>query len=233
MLLAAAWPAPVDRVLIEADGSGGVVGPRYGLAVEPGVSGLVSQVRRGSFGPGFEMVSVARLLRRPSADEEGLWVVPAPLSAHESKSVWQEHARAAAMAVANDTRIWIADCGRVWPGSPVEQLLTSSYLNVIVSDDSIPALVVLQARVQASPGKVAVIVVGKSKYTATELEGFTGADLLWKVPYQDSLAERVGQLATEGRAGRRSKLWKSALEISHTLAADAGAILQYERAAGA
>ena len=56
LLLAAAWPAAVDaeRVVVEADLDGGVLGARYGLGVDPGVVSLIAALapQRGSRGAG-------------------------------------------------------------------------------------------------------------------------------------------------------------------------------------
>jgi hypothetical protein len=48
LLLAAAWPAEfdVERAVLEADVSGGVIGARYGLGVEPGAVSLTAALRR-------------------------------------------------------------------------------------------------------------------------------------------------------------------------------------------
>ena len=48
LLLAAAWPPEydVDRVVVEADCDGGVVGARYGFGVDPGVVSLIASLRR-------------------------------------------------------------------------------------------------------------------------------------------------------------------------------------------
>jgi hypothetical protein len=210
-------------VVVEADGSGGVISARYDLPVEPSVTELLSNVRRGRFQDGFDMESAARLLRRPGTAEEALWVVPSPLSSHDAQGAWKALAKPAADAMLSDSRLWIADCGRVWAGSPSEVLVASAPLNVIVSDQSIPSLIVLQSRVQAIPGRVALIVVGRTKHSVNELQAFTGADLVWTVPYFKSLAERAGQLASESKRGRRTKVWQTALAISHALSNEVAA----------
>jgi hypothetical protein len=223
LILAAAWPHNADRVVVEADGSGGVISARYDLPVEPSVTELLSNVRRGRFQDGFNMDSTARLLRRPGPAEEALWVVPSPLSSHEAQGAWRTLAKPAADAMLGDSRLWIADCGRVWAGSPAEVLVASAPLNIIVSDQSIPSLIVLQSRIEAIPGRVALIVVGKTKHSVSELLAFTGADLVWRVPYFRSLAERAGQLASESKRGRRTKVWQTALSISHELSKELAA----------
>ncbi len=227
LMLTAAWPHSADRVLVEADGSGGVVSARYDLPIEPSVTDLLTNVRRGRLQEGFQMEAVARLLRRPGAAEEALWVVPAPLSSHDAQGAWKSLAKPAADAMLADNRLWVADCGRVWAGSPAEVMVASAPLNIVISDQSIPSLIVLQSRVQAIPGKVGLIVVGKTKHTVNELLGFTGADYAWKVPYFSALAERAGQLASETKRGRRSKAWQTALSISHELAGELATISQF------
>ena len=48
VLLAAAWPPEfqIERVVLEADPAGGVLGARYGLGVEPGVAAFLASLRR-------------------------------------------------------------------------------------------------------------------------------------------------------------------------------------------
>ncbi len=219
LLAAAAWPHNGDRILVEADGSGGIIGARYELPVQPGSADLVSTLRRGFIHEGFGLEATGRLLMEPDEGRPGgLWAVPSPVAGRDVLASWSELAHPVADAMRNDWRLWIADCGRVWAGSPFELLLTTADLNIVISDDTVPSLVVLRSRVQAIPGTVAVLVVGQARHSEEELLGFTGADLLWKVPYFKSLAARAGQLSAGGGSARRSREWKTALHITHALA---------------
>lgn len=219
LILATAWPEQADRILVEADGSGGVFGSRYDVPLEPGASRLVSFARRGRFDDTLDLNQIARQLKRTDSGDHGLWVVPAPLSSHESLDAWRTMVVPTAEAMQRDDRLWLADCGRVWHGAPAEALLTVAPLNVVVSDGTMPSLLVLKSRVEAIPNRVAVLVVGSMKYSTDDLVQFTGADYVWNVPYIKRLDALAAEFSTSARA-RRSKIWRTALDIAHTLATD-------------
>ena len=219
LALATAWPHQHDRVLVEADCSGGVFGCRYDVPLEPGSAELVSQARRARFDDPLELSSFARHIRTTENHGSELWVVPSPLSSHEALDVWRAMSAPAAEAMHHDDRLWLADCGRVWHRSPVEPLLAIATLSIIVSDGSMPSLLVLRSRVESLPNRTAVIVVGDMQYSTDELLDFTGADYVWNVPRVKRLDALAADFATGGRA-RRTKTWRTALTIAHTLAAD-------------
>ncbi len=217
LTLATAWPHSHDRVLVEADCSGGVFGGRYDVAVEPGSAELVSQARRGRFDSDLDLTRFARHVRTSESRDSELWVVPSPLSSHESLDVWRAMAAPTAEAMAHDDRLWLADCGRVWHRSPVEALLAIAPLSIVVSDHTMPSLLVLKARIESLPHQTAIIVVGDMQYTTDDLIDFTGADYVWNVPFVRRLDSLAAEFATSGRA-RRSRTWRTALGITQTLA---------------
>lgn len=219
LTLATAWAHPHDRVLVEADCSGGVFGGRYDVAIEPGSAELVSQARRGRFEPDLDLSRFARHVRTSESRDSRLWVVPSPLSSHEALDVWRAMATPAAEAMLHDDRLWLADCGRVWHRSPVEALLAIAPLSVVVSDGSMPSLLVLRARIESLPHRAAIIVVGDMQYTTDDLIEFTGADYVWNVPHVNRLDSLAAEFATSGRA-RRSRTWRTALGIAQTLATE-------------
>ena len=182
LTLATAWPHAHDRVLVEADCSGGVFGSRYDVAIEPGSAELVSQARRGRFDADVDLGGFARHVRTAESRDSELWVVPTPLSSHEALDVWRAMAGPAAEAMLFDDRLWLADCGRVWHRSPAEALLAAAPLSIVVTDGSMPSLLVLKARVESLPNATAILVVGDTQYSTDDLIAFTGADYVWNVP---------------------------------------------------
>lgn len=216
LMLASAWPHHTDRVLVEADCSGGVVSVRYDIPVEPGVGDLVALARTGEFSH-FGMDTVARLLREATDSESAVWVSPAPLLAHESNAIWATLAKPAASSMVTDPRLWLADCGRVWPGAATEALLMGANLNIVVSDAAVESLVVLQSRVRSMPAPVVVLVVGSTRHSEDELQEFTGAFKVWKVPYLRSLSSEVAGFTLATRRGRHSKAWRTTLAIANAL----------------
>ena len=219
LTLATAWPSVGDRVLVEADCSGGVFGARYDVAIEPGAADLVSTARRGRFDDDLELSRFSRQVK--SGDDQGssLWVVPEPLSSHEALDVWRAMALPTAEAMLSDSRLWIADCGRVWHRSPTESLLAIAPLSIVVSDSSMPSLLVLKARIESLPNRTAIVVIGETQYSTDDLLAFTGAEYVWNVPHVRRLEALAAEFSSSSRA-RRSKIWRTALNISHTLSAD-------------
>ena len=206
-------------MLVEADCSGGVFGGRYDVAIEPGSAELVSQARRGRLDPDIDLAGFARHVRTSESRDSELWVVPSPLSSHEALDVWRAMAGQAADAMLHDDRLWLADCGRVWHRSPIEALLAVAPLSIVVSDGSMPSLLVLKSRIESLPNRTAIIVVGDMSYSTDDLINFTGADYVWNVPHVKKLDALAAEFATSGRA-RRSRTWRTALAITQTLAVD-------------
>ena len=73
VLLAAAWPPEfqIERVVLEADPAGGVLGARYGLGVEPGVAAFLASLRRND----AELLDVEPFARMV---DNHVWVMPEP-----------------------------------------------------------------------------------------------------------------------------------------------------------
>src|SRR3954447_20330643 len=96
LLLGAAWPPALgsERVVLEADVSGGVLGARYGLGVEPGAVSLLASLRRDG-----DAVEVEGRGRRVA---DGVWVVPGPEAAEQAAAVWGPTAEAVAPRLADD-----------------------------------------------------------------------------------------------------------------------------------
>jgi hypothetical protein len=219
LLTAAAWPQAfdVERVVLEADLDGGVLGARYGLGVEPGVAGLVAAVRRHAGGTDLDMTAFARHM------PDGVWVVPEPESAEQCAVVWSSASTVdgvAAVAAADD-RIWIIDVGRlrgVGVGAPV---IARSALTVVLCRNAQEDLVQVPARVavlQRLGAAVGVMVVGKTAYHRDELAQFFGTGLLWQVEATNDLSALAGAVLSNNRRARRTLLWRSALEVAAGMA---------------
>lgn len=218
LMLGLAWPHPEDRVLVEADPVGGVLGPRYDVPLQPGVASLLSATRAGRFEPSFELSSAASLLRPGDGDSGGLWVAPGLMAADEALAAWRAVAAPAAAAMSRDTRLWLVDCGRPWPGSPVEALTAAAALNLVVTDGSLGSLVALRSRL-AVLGRVGLLVVGDLDYPLDEVTAYAGTPFVWTLPWADDLAGLAGQLVGPRRRARQTKPWRRAIEVAHELAA--------------
>ena len=219
LLTAAAWPQAfgVQRVVLEADLDGGVLGARYGLGVDPGVAGLVAAVRRHGVGSELELSAFARQL------PDGVWVVPAPESAEQCSVVWSSTTAVDGVAsfAAADDRVWIVDAGRVRAAGVAAPFVARSALAVVVCRDAQEDLVQVPSRVAALQrlgAAVGVLVVGKPPYHRDELVQFFGSGLLWQVEASKDLIGVAGAVVGNNRRARRTLVWRSALEVAAGIA---------------
>jgi hypothetical protein len=233
LLLAAAWPASfdVERVVVEADIDGGVLGARYGFGVDPGVVSLIAALRR-SDDRAVAVDEHARLVG------DGLWVLPGPESGEQARAVWTGTADSVAARLAEDERVWLVDAGRLDAASPVLPLAQLARLSIVVCGGGHEDLVQVPARVATLAGhaeSVGVMVVGKTSHTTGELAGFFDTVLVWQVGASDDLDGLAGAALAGGR-GRRSWLWRTALDVAarvadvaHTDPDAVGSVIDRER----
>jgi hypothetical protein len=223
LLLAAAWPSDIgaDRVVLEADPAGGVLGARYGWGVEPGVVALVTQLRRDSGGRTFSIQGAERKLG------DGVSVVPGPETADRARRIWQSEAGTVAPRLAGDARVWFVDVGRVHDGDPTAAFVDESTMFILVSGGRPEDLVQVPARLQALRRRcdsVALLVNGPCAYGVDELTAFSDADMVWLAKETGDLVDDAVNALTDSRSRRRSWLWRRALEISSAIAAQAAQV---------
>ena len=216
LLLAAAWPSAfdVDRVVIEADLDGGVLGARYGFGVDPGVVSFIAALRRSDADGRVEVSGHGRAMGG------GVWVVPGPETGEQARAVWAGTAEGVAARLAADDRLWVVDVGRIGAGSPTLPLVRRATLAVVVSRSSHEDFVQVPTRVGTLHDHVAqvgVIVVGKSAHQVDDLSAFFGTGLIWMVGASDELREVAGAALVGGRA-RRSWLWRTAVNVAADVA---------------
>jgi MinD-like ATPase involved in chromosome partitioning or flagellar assembly len=214
LLLGAAWPGPTstDRVVLEADPAGGVLGARYGLGVDPGVVSLIAALRR------TDRIDVDAQGRQMAS---GLCVVPGPESGEQARAVWQGSTETVAGRLAADERVWLVDAGRLDAGSPVVPFGWLSTLTVLVCGPALEDLVQVPSRVawlHSHGARVGVLVVGAAGHDTTELGEFFGTGLVWSVRADNDLVAVVGAVLSGAVKARRSWAWRTALDLAATIA---------------
>jgi MinD-like ATPase involved in chromosome partitioning or flagellar assembly len=214
LLLGAAWPDPTstDRVVLEADTAGGVLGARYGFGVDPGVVSLIASLRRTDR---IDINSQGRILAN------GLSVVPGPESGEQARAVWQGSTDTVATRLAEDERVWLVDAGRLDAGSPTVSFGWLSTFTVLVVGPSMEDLVQVPSRVawlHSHGARVAVLVVGAAGHDTSELSEFFGTGLVWSVRADKDLVSVVGAVLSGGVKARRSWAWRTALDLAATIA---------------
>lgn len=218
MLLASAWPDDYgfDRVVLEASTSGGVLGARYGLGVEPGCASLVAAVRRRSDDGVLDVAEFGRLV------SDGCWVVPASESSERAHALWSASHNAAevASAIERDDRVWFVDAGRTDPGGPLRPFISGSSLSIVVCGSTHEDLVQVPTRVAAQQydaSAVGVLIVGRPAYDRGDLGEFFGTGLVWTVDASKNLVGLVGAVASRRRA-RATIVWRQAVELAADIA---------------
>lgn len=126
LALAAAWPAR-RRLVIEADPAGGDLGPWLGLPPAPGLTGLAAAARH-DHGSGVAWCHAHQL-------PGGLNLVVAPAGAEQSAACLATLAGngsgiVASLAAGPETVI--ADCGRLYPGSPALDIAAQAEVTLLM-----------------------------------------------------------------------------------------------------
>lgn len=217
VLLGAAWPPEfeTERVVVEADLDGSVMGARFGIGVDPGTSSLVSAARRASGQP-LELSDIGRRVD-PLA-----WLIPGPESAEASRQLWTSPGVSdnVADAAARDDRLWFFDVGRAGPSDHAGAIFERAAMSVLLCRPDHEFLVQVPARVAAMKRAkcfTGVIVVGKPSFGLDELSGFFGADRTWVTADSDDLVVVSRKVWGERRV-KRSQCWRSAVSVATDIA---------------
>jgi len=215
LLLAAAWPGEfdVERAVLEADVSGGVIGARYGLGVEPGAVSLTAALRRTEGSVPVE--PHGRWLAG------GVWVVPGPENAEQAAALWENSAEAVGDRLAADSRMWFVDVGRLLPSPPERMFAARAMFTVLVTRATTEHLVSIPSRVAAlrrsCGGRLGVLVVGRVAHSLDELRAFFGVQEVWSVAKSNDIRADVGAVLDGRPRARRSVVWRDALDCSARL----------------
>lgn len=181
--LAARWPAPHRRVLVEADPSGGDLATRFSLESTPGLLSLAAAARRS--------VNPALVWQHAQALPGGLSVITAPPDADRARNALSALTRDPAAeagivrAAANvpDT-VLIVDCGRIDTGSPTLSIVRAADAMVLLTGAHADDLAHLPRRLPAigrwSPHPV-LLLVGDG-YSPAEVARELGVVPLGRVP---------------------------------------------------
>lgn len=220
LALAAAWPDAPRRLLVEADPSGGDLGLWLGLPADTGLAGLAAAARN-RHDPGLpwqharELPGGTHLITAPAGAEQAA----ACVTALAGTSLPRE--------LADRPEPVLADCGRLYPGSPALPLAAAASLTLLVVRPRVSELAHLEPRIrgleQAGLNLALVLVLGERsqppepEYPAGEITAALG------VPVQASLPadpRAVGQLvrhAGDPGPARRQPLLAEAAAVTRAL----------------
>ncbi len=114
LALAACWPPPMTRLLVECDPAGGDLAVRFQLPLSPGLISLAAQAR----GPANVKLLAEHAQRLPG----GLRVLGAPPGTEQARAAVRTLANAGGID-ATDGAVVVVDCGRLDPDSPALPLV--------------------------------------------------------------------------------------------------------------
>lgn len=149
-------------LLIEADPDGGSIAARLELALKPGLMELAGAARTG--------IDVDDLWRFAQPSSVGVAVIVAHPAAEQTCAALRAARAHIASAAALLCVTVVIDIGRVRPGSPALGFAASADHTVIVSDNSVEAIVSLTHRATLLEGCVAPVVVLNQAYPYSVLD---------------------------------------------------------------
>jgi hypothetical protein len=198
-----------EVVAVEADPDGNDLATTYDLGQSPGLVSLAAAARRGASSVGVVDEHARHL-------PDGLAVVPGPVAAEDATAAVTSIASRIAGLVAADRRLWCCDLGRLGAGSPALPIAVGSAYTVLVCRPTRTEALALPSRVAtlSSAGcRLGLVVVGKGPYRPAEVAAHAGVELVGSMPWARD-AEDLVAAAVADRRGRRSLLWRAAVEIA-------------------
>jgi hypothetical protein len=218
--LAACWPQPWQRLLVEADPAGGDLAARFGLPATPGLVSLAAAARR-STGPHLTWEHAQPL-------SGGLTVVLGPTrpdQAHAAlATICGADGRAGVLGsfAGRDDMVVVADCGRLDPSSPAFPVAQAADQLLLVTRPRVDELAHAAAWADAWSGSVAartrLLLVGAG-YPAGEVSREVGVPVLASLPVD---ARAAAALSGHGSVRRRHRapLLRAATALAAELSLD-------------
>ncbi|WP_335986699.1 hypothetical protein [Glycomyces sp. MUSA5-2] len=203
LALGAWWPEP-DRVVVEADPSGGSLAVRCGLDARPGlVEVAVADGHDDLDGTG----ALAEGVQTARCGGRDVPVVCAPVEGVQAAPTIRRLTRPDSKAL-HPSGMWVvADCGRAWPASPAWPLLARSDLLVLVVPGTVAQSMNALGAVPAlhRAGVRVACLVAAGRYDAEAFRSLVVAEDL-HLPVLGDLPPEAGP----GRARRGSaRAWKN------------------------
>ena len=195
--------------MAEFDPAGGDLAPRYGLGVEPGLVSLAAAARRE-----LSEEMVWHHAQRLPGD---LAALVGPASAEQAHASLRAVAgRFVSVMDASGADV-LADCGRLWPSSPSEEVVHQAALAVLVARPSAEEIAHLCSRVaslRSACRRLGVVLVGERPYGPEEVGAAVEAEVIGVLADDPKGAALLAGHAQAPWAFRRSALMRSAREVA-------------------
>jgi MinD-like ATPase involved in chromosome partitioning or flagellar assembly len=182
-----------DALLIEADPDGGSLAARLDLALKPGLMELAGAARMG--------IEVGDVWKYAQATSLGVAVVAAHPAAEQTHAALRAAAHHIASAVSRLDVTVVIDVGRLRPGSPALGVAASADHTIIVSDNSVEAIVALTHRAQviSAFGSPLVVLNQSRPYSLAEITTATRQRVWGVVPHASTRrARRSREIGLDG-----------------------------------
>ena len=225
LALASMWKTAGRRLLLEADPGGGDLGPWLGLPAGSGLAGLAAAARHGHE-PGLAWRHARELAG-------GTYLVTAPAGAGQAAAcVAALCAAALPQELAAGDEPALADCGRLYPGSPALAVAAAAALTLLVVRPQASELAHLEPRVrrlEQAGLRLAVILAasprrppGEPSYPAGEIAGVLGVPVRVPLPSDPRAVEQLCRRAGDPGPARRLPLLREATAVTGALDAVLG-----------
>jgi len=229
LALASAWKNAERRLLVEADPSGGDLGLWLGLPANAGLAGLAAAARHGHdaglpWRHARELAGGAHLVTAPAGAEQAAACVTALAIAKLPQEL------------AAGPEPTLADCGRLYPGSPALAVAAAAALTLLVVRPRVSELAHLEPRIRGLEQaglRLALILTadtrrppGEPSYPAEEIAGVLGVPVQATLPGDPRAVEQLCHHVGDAGPARRPLLREAAalaaaLDAAHGHAPDA------------
>jgi hypothetical protein len=224
LALASVWKAE-RRLLVEADPSGGDLGLWLGLPTGAGLAGLAAAARHGheaglAWRHAWELAGGTHLVTAPAGAEQAAACLVALTAAglpHE---------------LATGSEPALADCGRLYPGSPALPVAAAAAVTLLVIRPRVSELAHLEPRIRGLEQaglRLALILgdgarrpPGEPSYPAEEISAILGIPVQATVPTDPRAAEQLCHRAGDPGRARRLPLLREAAAVAGALEAALG-----------
>jgi hypothetical protein len=221
LALAAAWKTAPRRLLAEADPSGGDLGLWLGLPADSGLAGLAAAARHG-----HEAGLPWRHARELAAG--GTHLVTAPAGAEQAAACVAALAAAGLpQELAAGEEPALADCGRLYPGSPALAVAAAAQVTLLVVRPRVSELAHLEPRIRGLEQaglRLALILApggrrppGEPAYPAGEIAATLGVPVHATLPADPRAVEQLCRRAGDPGPARRLPLLREAAAVTEAL----------------
>lgn len=216
LALASTWPGRV--LLVEAADDGGVMAPRFGLPLEPGLTTLAASVRH-THDPDVLWQHVQHL---PGTDRR-VQVLVGPPSAEQAQAVWRAAGTglATALRATPEDLTVLVDAGRIPVPPAARAVIAETDRLMLVARPRLEDLQAVVARLGVLRGlgpPTELLVVGTRPYSAEEITETLGCPVTGALADDRKAAEALAGLWS-GTGLRRSLLLRSARTVADDLQA--------------